>query len=348
MKDLAGDSPGEHASRWRAAILKYQRPSTRLALWQIATTLVPYGLLWYLAYRLKEISPWLMIAPAIMAGALLVRVFIILHDCGHGSFLRSRRANDVVGFMAGVMTFTPFHHWRWLHAIHHGTSGDLDRRGTGDIKTMTVQEYLESSPWRRFVYRLARNPLVLFVIAPVFLFVVLQRFASRKAGRRERHSVWWMNLALAGVAAGMSWLYGAGPYLLMQSVVLIVAGTAGVWLFYVQHQFEGVYWERGERWDHVAAALRGSSFYKLPRILQWFSGNIGFHHVHHLGPRVPNYHLQKCHEAEPAFRDVKPVTLASSLRSLTLRLWDEPAGKLVGFARARQLRNEQRRGARAW
>jgi omega-6 fatty acid desaturase (delta-12 desaturase) len=343
MEDPARDSAGEQAaSRWRAVILKYQRPSVRLALWQIATTLVPYLLLWYIAYRLKDISLWLTIPPAVVAGALLVRVFIIFHDCGHGSYFSSRRANDIVGFIAGVLTFTPFHHWRWQHGIHHGTSGDLDKRGTGDIKTMTVQEYLESSRWRRLSYRLARNPLALFVIAPVFLFVVLQRFASPRASRRERHSVWWMNLALAAMAAGMIWLYGIGPYLLIQSVILMVAGMAGVWLFYVQHQFEGVYWARGEHWDHVAAALRGSSFYKLPRVLQWFSGNIGFHHVHHLGPRVPNYNLQKCHEADAAFREVRPVTLLSSLGSLAFRLWDERTGRLVGFARARQVRNEQR------
>jgi omega-6 fatty acid desaturase (delta-12 desaturase) len=338
------ESERAERARWRAVIQTYQHPSTGRAVWQITNTIVPYVLLWYLMYRLKDISIWLTIPLAILAGALLVRVFIIFHDCGHGSYFKSRWANDIVGFIAGVMTATPYYHWRWEHAIHHGTSGQLDNRGTGDIWTMTVQEYLDASRWRRFSYRLARNPFVLFVLAPLFVFVVLQRFPSRKASQRERHSVAWMNLALLCVVVVMSWVFGIGPYLLLQSVAWMVAGAAGIWLFYVQHQFEDVYWERGEGWDYVAAALQGSSFYKLPRVLQWFSGNIGFHHIHHLSPRIPNYNLQKCHEADPVFQRVQPITLLSSLRSLAFRFWDEPARKLVGYARMRQLRNEQRKG----
>jgi len=338
----AGESETERA-RWRAVIVKYQRPSTVRALWQIINTVVPYALLWYLMYRLKDVSLWLTIPIAVLAGALLVRVFVIFHDCGHGSFFKSRWANDIVGFVVGVLTFTPYYHWRWEHAIHHGTSGHLDKRGTGDIWTMTVQEYLDASRWKRFSYQLARNPIVLFVIAPIFVFVILQRFPSPKASRREHQSVLWMNFALLCLVTVMAWVYGMGTYLLLQLVVWMVSGAAGVWLFYVQHQFEDVYWERGEDWDYVAAALQGSSFYKLPRILQWFSGNIGFHHIHHLSPRIPNYHLQKCHEADPVFRRVRPLTLLSSLKSLAFRFWDEPAGRLVGYARMRQLRDEQRR-----
>ncbi len=338
----AGESEQAERARWRAVIAKYQQPSTVRALWQIINTVVPYVLLWYLMYRLKDVSPWLTVPFAVAAGALLVRVFIIFHDCGHGSFFKSRWANDTVGFLAGVLTFTPYYHWRWEHAIHHGTSGHLDKRGTGDIWTMTVQEYLDASRWKRFSYQLARNPIVLFVIAPIFVFVILQRFPSPRASPRERQSVLWMNLALLGVVLVMGWVFGTGTYLLLQLVAFMVSGSAGLWLFYVQHQFEDVYWERGEDWDYVAAALQGSSFYKLPRILQWFSGNIGFHHIHHLSPRIPNYHLQKCHEADPVFRQIRPLTLLSSLRSLAFRLWDEPAGRLVGYARMRQLRNEQR------
>ena len=338
----ADDSVPDDRARWRAVVALYQRPSTARALWQIINTIVPYVLLWYLMYRLKDISLWLTIPCAIVAGALLVRVFIIFHDCGHGSYFKSRWANALVGFVSGVLTFTPYYHWRWEHAIHHGTSGDLDKRGTGDIWTMTVQEYLDASRWKRFSYRLARNPVVLFILAPIFVFVILQRFSSPKASRRERDSVAWMNLALLCLVVSMGWLYGLGPFLLIQSVAWMVAGSAGIWLFYVQHQFEDVYWERGEDWDYVAAALQGSSFYKLPRILQWFSGNIGFHHIHHLSPRIPNYYLQKCHDADPVFQQVQPITLLLSLRSLAYRLWDEPAGKLVGYGRMRQLRNEQR------
>jgi omega-6 fatty acid desaturase (delta-12 desaturase) len=336
------DSGHHERTRWRAVIARYQQPSATRAIWQIINSVVPYVLLWYLMYWLKDISPWLTIPVAVVAGGLLVRVFIIFHDCGHGSYFKSRWANDIVGCITGVLTFTPYHHWRWEHAIHHGTSGHLDKRGTGDIWTMTVQEYLDASLWRRFSYRLARNPIVLFVIAPLFVFVILQRFPSTKASRRERHSVSWLNLALLCVVAVMSWLYGVGSYLYIQSVIWMVAGAAGLWLFYVQHQFEDVYWKRGDDWDYVAAALQGSSFYQLPRVLQWFSGNIGFHHIHHLSPRIPNYNLQRCHEADPVFQQVPAITLVSSLKSLALRLLDEPAGKLVGYGRLKQLLNEQR------
>ena len=326
---------------WKEIVAKYQQPSTGRAVWQIVNTLIPYALLWYLMYRSLAVSWWLTIPLAVPAGALVVRIFIIFHDCGHGSFFKSRRANDIVGFITGVLTFTPYYHWRWEHNIHHASAGQLDKRGTGDIWTMTVQEYLESSPWKRFAYRLARNPFVLFVLAPLFLFVAIQRFPSPKANPREGHSVWWMNLAILGLVAGLCWIFGITRYLLIQLTVTMVAGAAGVWMFYVQHQFEDVYWERGDNWDYTAAALQGSSFYKLPRILQWFSGNIGFHHIHHLSPRIPNYNLQKCHEADPLFQQVKPITMFSSLKSLTFRLWDEKSKKLVSYRRMRQVRKEQ-------
>jgi omega-6 fatty acid desaturase (delta-12 desaturase) len=273
---------------------------------------------------------------AVLAGAILVRTFIIFHDCGHGSFFRSPKANHILGTITGVLTFTPYFHWRWEHAIHHSSAGDLDRRGTGDVWTLTVQEYLESSHWKRFAYRLARNPVVLFVVAPLFLFLIQQRVPSLKAPVRERYSVYGTNLALGAIAAGLIALFGLKAYLVIQLTVLITAAAAGVWLFYVQHQFEGVYWERSENWEYAEAALKGSSFYKLPRILQWFSGNIGFHHIHHLSPRIPNYNLEACHRAEPLFQSVKPVTLFSSFKSLTFRLWDERRRRLVGFGTLRQ------------
>ena len=331
---------------WKEIVAKYQKPSTWRALWQIIDTLIPYAALWYLMYLCRPISWWLVVPLAILAGGLLVRVFIIFHDCGHGSFFKSRAANDTVGFIAGILTFTPYYHWRWEHAIHHGSAGHLDKRGTGDVWTMTVQEYLESSRWKRFAYRLARNPLILFAIAPIFLFLIRQRFPSPKASRRERHSVYMMNLAILGMMIALSWTFGIGTYLLIQVIVLLVAGGAGVWLFYVQHQFEGVYWERGEDWSFAAAALQGSSFYKLPRILQWFSGNIGFHHIHHLSPRIPNYNLEKCHQADLLFQQVKPTTLFSSLKSFTFRLWDEPQKRLVSFRQVRHLRGKLKRTPR--
>lgn len=334
--------PQPDNARWKEMVAKYQKPSSCRALWQIIDTLVPYGVLWYLMYVCRSISWWLIVPMAVLAGALLVRVFIIFHDCGHSSFFKSRLANDAVGFVAGILTFTPYYHWCWEHTIHHSSAGHLDKRGTGDIWTMTVQEYLESSRWKKFSYRLARNPFVLFFIAPMFLFVIRQRFPSSKANQRERHSVHLMNFAILCMIIVLSWTFGIWSYLLIQLIILMVAGGAGVWLFYVQHQFEGVYWERGNDWSYVAAALQGSSFYKLPRILQWFSGNIGFHHINHLSPRIPNYNLEKCHRADPLFQQVKPTTLFSSLKSFTFRLWDEPQKRLVSFRRLRQLRRQHK------
>lgn len=350
MSNESNSSPNPPATdvqTWKELVAKYQKPSTWRAVWQIVNTLGPYALLWYLMYLTVSVSWWITLPLAALAGAILIRVFIIFHDCGHGSFLKSRLANDVVGFVAGVLTFTPYYHWRWEHAIHHASAGDLDKRGTGDVWTMTVQEYLDASRWKRFAYRLARNPAVLFIIAPLYLFVIRQRFPASKANPRERRSVHWMNLAIFAMAATLTWIFGLSAYLAIQLTAMAVAGGAGVWLFYVQHQFEGVYWERGEDWDYTAAALQGSSYYKLPRVLQWFSGNIGFHHIHHLSARIPNYNLERCHRSHPMFRDVQPVTLFSSLRSFTLRLWDEKLKKLVGYRHLRDLRRDHKRSRRS-
>lgn len=326
---------------WKAIVADFQRPSVARATWQLVNTLVPYAVLWVLMYHFLSVSWWIVVPLAMLAGALVVRVFIIFHDCGHGSFFASSRANDITGFLTGMLTLTPYHQWRWEHAVHHATTGDLDRRGIGDVWTMTVQEYLESSRWKRFAYKLARNPVVLFAIAPFVLFVVLQRIPNRRASARERRSVWHMNLALLGMMAAFSWGFGLGTYLIIQTIITGVAGVFGVWLFYIQHQFEDAYWERHETWDYTAAALQGSSFYKLPRILQWFSGNIGFHHIHHLSSRIPNYNLERCHHSHPIFQQVKAITLRTSLKSLTFRLWDEQNRKLVGYRHMREVRREQ-------
>ena len=281
-------------------------------------------------YALR-VSYWLALPLAILAAGFLARIFIIFHDCGHGSFFQSRRANQLVGSITGLLNLTPYRHWRWQHALHHGTSGDLDRRGSGDIWTLTVQEYLVSTRCKRLAYRLARNPVVLFLIAPLYVFVVHNRFTSADAPPRERQSVHGTNLALLAVTALMSLIVGLRAFLLIQLTVTAIAGAVGIWLFYVQHQFEGVHWTRGKDWDYTSAALQGSSFYKLPRVLQWFTGNIGFHHIHHLNPRIANYNLQRCHEADPYFRRIKPVTLLASFKSLTYRLWDEQRHQFVGF-----------------
>ena len=338
MTENSNLKPGESRPKeaaWKQIVARYQKPSNGRAIWQIVNTFVPYVGLWVLMYFTLSVSWWLTVPLAILAGGIMVRTFIIFHDCGHGSFFKSPTANHILGAITGVLTFTPFYHWRWEHAIHHSSSGDLDRRGTGDVWTLTVQEYLESSRWKRFAYRLARNPVVLFVIAPLFLFLIQQRVPKLRAPARERYSVYWTNLVLGAIAAVLIMLFGLKAYLIIQLTTLITAGAAGVWLFYVQHQFEGVYWERQDQWDYVSAAIQGSSFYKLPKVLQWFSGNIGFHHIHHLSPRIPNYHLEKCHQAEPLFQAVKPVTFFSSFKSLTFRLWDEQRRKLVSFGAIR-------------
>jgi len=269
-----------------------------------------------------------------------VRTFIIFHDCGHGSFFKSRTANDTWGIITGILTFTPYYQWRHDHAVHHATAGNLDERGVGDVWTLTVQEYLDSSFWRKLGYRLFRNPLVMFVFGPFFVFVINQRFTHGAAGKRERYSVYWTNLALLGILALMGLTIGLKAFVLIQLPIIMFGTGTGVWLFYVQHQFEGVYWERHDKWDYATAALEGSSFYQLPRVLQWFTGNIGFHHVHHLGPRIPNYFLEKCHRENTIFQEIKPLTPLSSLKSLTLRLWDEERHKLVGFGYLRTVSTE--------
>lgn len=317
---------------WKATVAKFEKPSFGRAVWQMVNTLGPYTLLWVAMYFTVSYSWWLTVPLAILTAGFVVRAFIIFHDCGHGSFFASRKANSIVGYITGMLTFTPYYQWRWEHAIHHATNGDLDRRSVGDVWTMTVREYLEASKGKRLAYRLTRNPFVLFVLAPVFLFFILQRFPAKKASARERHSVHWMNLGILLMAIGMSSIYGWKNYLILQAIVMGVASTAGVWLFYVQHQFEDTYWEKSENWDFTTAALQGSSFYKLPKILQWFSGNIGYHHIHHLSSRIPNYNLERCHKADPLFQSVKPLTLWKSLRSVNFRLWDEEERKLVGWS----------------
>jgi omega-6 fatty acid desaturase (delta-12 desaturase) len=325
-------------STWKRIVTYYEKPSLKRSLWQVANTLIPYGALWYLMAQSVTVSYWITLALALPAAGFLVRVFIIFHDCGHGSFFRSRKANAVIGIITGILTFTPYYQWRHEHAIHHATSGDLDRRGTGDVWTLTVQEYLASSRWKRCAYRLARNPVVLFGIAPICLFLVLKRFPRWKADRRERNSVVWTNLGILGMAAILASLLGIKTYLLIQLPVLVIAGTAGVWLFYVQHQFEGAYWARRGEWDYVAAALHGSSYYRLPKVLQWFTGNIGFHHIHHLSPGIPNYNLEKCHNADPLLQAATHITLLASLKSFSYRLWDEQRQKWVGYRYLRALR----------
>ena len=326
---------GETGS-FKSAVAGLQGSVLRKSLWQIINTILPYAALFGLMFWAQDVSYWLTLPLAVLTAGFMIRTFIIFHDCTHGSFFRSPRANHVLGFITGVLTFTPYHHWRHQHALHHASSGDLDGRGAGDIWTLTVQEYLAAPLWKRIIYRLFRNPLILFVIVPTFVFLVYHRFPARAVGKRERRSVYWTNGALLAIVVLMSLTVGVKSYLLVQLPVLMITGAVGLWLFYVQHQFEGVYWERSGHWDFATAALDGSSFYKLPRILQWFTGSIGFHHIHHLSPAIPNYNLEACHKASPIFRKVRAITLWSSTKALSLRLWDEQRKRLVGWSSFRK------------
>ncbi len=325
--------------RWQDAVARYASPDLRRSLWMIANTLVPFFGLWYLMVRSVQIGYWLTLLLAVPTAGFMMRTFIIFHDCGHGSFFKSRRANDILGILTGLINFTPYYKWRHEHAIHHATAGDLDRRGVGDVYTMTVREYLDAPWWKKTGYRIFRNPIAMFLFGPLIMFVFVQRIPLPSLGRRERASVWWTNVALAAIIGALCWAIGWQTYLLVQLPVVILGAGVGVWMFYVQHNFDPTYWERQGAWEFAKAGLDGSSFYKLPPILQWFTGNIGFHHIHHLSPKIPNYKLPECHEANPMLQ-VKPMTMRFSLKSLRLRLWDEQRRIMVGWS-ALKLYREQ-------
>lgn len=318
---------------WYWIVANYAKSNLRKSSWQIVNTLGSYGLLWVLMIITVQsaYSYWITLALAGVAGGILVRIFILFHDCCHGSFFASRRANAILGYVTGVLTFTPFDDWRLKHNRHHATAGDLDRRGVGDIWTMTTEEYLAASLGKRFAYRVYRNPFILLGPGSVMLFLFLNRLPSKGAGKRERASVSYTNLALLFILALATWTIGLQAYLLIQLPIIVIAGVLGLWLFYVQHQFENAYWIRHESWDPLKVALEGSSYLKLPKTLQWFTGNIGLHHIHHVRPSIPNYNLQQCHDEIPAFHAVEAITLKKSFRSLQLALYDAEKRKLVGF-----------------
>jgi len=318
---------------WYQALIEYQQPDLRKAAWQLANTFIPYLALWAAMYYViwSGYSYWIALAMAVVAAGLLVRIFIFFHDCCHGSFFASRKANQVLGYVCGILTFTPYEEWRRTHAIHHATAGDLDRRGTGDVWTMTVDEYLAASRLKQVAYRLFRHPLITFGLGPAGVFLFANRVPRRSSRKQDRFSVWFTTLALLAIVLVASLTLGLWTYIMIQLPIILMAGAVGVWLFYVQHQFEGAYWARHDRWNPIQAALEGSSYYKLPKVLQWFSGNIGLHHIHHLRPRIPNYNLQRCYDEVPEVQIVEPLTLRQSFRSAWLDLWDEEQGRLIDF-----------------
>lgn len=328
----------EQALSWQKIVAQYSSPNLKRSIWQIVNTIVPYAVMLGLMYWSLSFSYWLTLLLSIPAAGLLVRAFIILHDCGHGSFFKSNKANEVIGTIMGVLTFTPYLQWRHEHALHHAGSGDLDRRGVGDVYTMTVEEYLKASRWEKIKYRVYRNPIVMFAIAPLLLFVISHRFASKHNGKRETMNLHLTNLAILAIALVCSFTIGFKAYLLIQLPIMWLASTTGVWLFYVQHQFEDTYWEYHPDWRYLPAALKGSSYFKLPKVLQWFTGNIGFHHIHHLSPRIPNYNLEKAFKENPLFQQVTTIHVWESLQTISFRLWDEQQKKLVGFKHLKTIR----------
>jgi omega-6 fatty acid desaturase (delta-12 desaturase) len=324
---------------WYLSLRKYGQPDLRKATWQIVNTFVPYlALLALMIYAVqREYSYWITLALGVVAGGLLARIFIFFHDCGHGSFFASRRANRILGYVSGILAFTPYEQWRHFHAIHHATVGDLDRRGVGDVWTMTVKEYRSAPTITRLAYRVFRNPLFLFVLGPPLMFLGTFRFPLRGARGRERYSVIFTDLALLAILLVATLTIGLRTYLLVQLPVILVAAVAGVWMFYVQHQYQGVYWARHKEWDLIKAAIEGSSYYKLPAVLQWFTGNIGLHHVHHARSRIPNYRLQQCYDDMPALQQVEPLTFRKSLACMGLHLYDEKRQRMVSFRSLKEL-----------
>lgn len=327
------NSPKNDWSNWTKIISKYNKPSNAKSWFQIANSYIPYIGLWIAMIYSIKISYWLTLALSILAAGFLVRIFIIFHDCGHGSFFKSPLLSRVVSIISGMLVFTPHHKWHHEHHLHHQTVGNLDKRGSGDVKTITVEEYKSYSLGKRIYYRIYRNPIIIFLIAPFFLFTIAMRFPSKTQSLKSKL---YTHLTTLGLILGViliSQLLGLKTFLLIQIPILYFASVAGVWLFYLQHQFEDVIWERDENWDYKIIAMEGSSYLKLPKILQWFSGNIGFHHLHHLSPKIPNYNLEKCIRDNPIFQK-EPLTFWPSIRSMRFRLWDEKKHKLVTFKEA--------------
>ncbi len=326
-------SPAYEWPAWHAALSNYRDSSTSKACWQLVNTLLPYLGCWFLMIRSIRLGyPYaLTLTLSVVAAAFLVRLFILFHDCVHGSLFKGKGANSFFGYALGVLVFTPFEDWRFSHLRHHASYANLDARGFGDIWTLTRAEYEQAPKAKQLFYRFYRSPLGLIGLGALFSFVLRYRLPTRKTTRKERMSVLLTNLLIVGVVLTAVWGLGWRTYLLIQLPVLWIAGAGGVWLFYVQHQFAGVYWSRKGEWDAIRAAMEGSSFYQLPPLLRWFSSNIGYHHVHHLRPRIPNYRLRECYQAIPELQAKPPLTMRKSVAAISLKLWDENLKQLVGF-----------------
>ena len=327
----------ENAKTLKKQVAPFEKSTTKESIWQLINTVVPFILLWYLAYISLSVSYWLALVPVVLAAGFLTRIFIIFHDCTHHSFFKSRRVNRMIGTVMGVFTLFPFDQWGYEHSVHHATSGNLDKRGTGDIWTLTVEEYVAAPLRVRLAYRFYRNPFVLFGLGPIYVFLLKNRFNRKGARRKERMNTYLTNVLIAAFVGLLCLAIGWQSFLLVQGSIFILSGAVGIWLFYVQHTFEDSYFEPDKEWEYVKAAVEGSSFYKLPKLMQFLTGNIGYHHVHHLSPRVPNYKLEEAHNQTLPLQNVPTITLATSLQSLRFRLWDEETKNFVSFKEIKHL-----------
>lgn len=326
-------------------IIPLTTPVRWKAAWQIVNTLIPYLLLWAVAILAftSTLPVWTGIVAIFIAGPFLVRLFIIFHDCCHSSYFKSKWANNIVGYLSGILTSSPYVDWGQAHIYHHATAGNLDKRGVGDIWTLTVEEYITAPKLKRIIYRIFRHPLFMFGVGPSYVFLIFHRFSQKGIQHKGRLSVYITNLALLLIFLMAGATIGYKTYLMIYFPVTIIAATLGVWLFYVQHQYEEVYWARNDVRDSLKAALEGSSYYKLPKIAQWFTGNIGLHHIHHLNPSIPNYNLQRCHDEIQKLQHIEPMGVRKSLKSLRIHLWDEESRKLISFKAMNLIRKARRK-----
>ncbi len=340
-KKATPTTPPKTARDWMILLSKYRMPKHRRSFFELAVTALPFFALWAAAVAALEISPFLTLALCVPAAMFLIRLFTIQHDCGHGAFFRDKQLNDWVGRAIGVLTLTPYDVWKKSHSIHHASSGNLDKRGTGDIHTLTVKEYNALPMLKRFGYQLFRNPVVLFLIGPIIVFFFQQRIPMeflKTGGWRAWMSAMGTNVAAGGIITLIIWQLGFLAFLLVYVPIVAIAASIGVWLFYVQHQFEETQWAKSDEWDMQEAALHGSSFYVLPQPLQWMTANIGIHHIHHLNSRIPFYRLPQVLKDHPTLATINRLTLWESFKTINLHLWDEGQRRLVTFKEARALR----------
>lgn len=324
-------------ARLKKSVVPFEKSDSKSSIRQLFNTLLPFVLLWYAAYWSLSVSYWLTIPIVIVASGFVIRTFIIFHDCCHNSFFKNRKANDILGTITGILTLCPYRQWRHSHTVHHASSSNLDKRGVGDIWILTIEEYIAAPLWLKIAYRIYRNPFVMFGFGPIYTFMIQYRFNRKGAKRAERLNTYLTNIGIVLLYALLCWAVGWQNFLLIQVPIFWLSGALGIWLFYVQHQFEDTYFENEEEWDYVKAAVEGSSYYQLPKVLQWMTGNIGFHHVHHLSPRVPNYHLETVHNTSLPLQKATTISLATSLKALKFRLWDEENKRFVSFKDVKHL-----------